>query len=79
MFVTVSFYGPRYELIHICLRCAGHIPTGSTIYNSPDQEQIQQLLDRHICLQEPSPEGLRTLEELGYFDAVANIVGVPHL
>ena len=45
MFVTVSFYGPRYELIHICLRCAGHIPTGSTIYNSPDQEQIQQLRD----------------------------------
>lgn len=70
-----GYFDHHQELVYICTLCAGHIPTGLKI--SDDRSLARPHIDRHICLSEPSPQGLVNLEELGYLDAVAHIMGVP--
>lgn len=71
-----GFFNHQRELVYICTRCAGHIPTGIAIDQDRDGEQWH--IDRHVCLSEPSAQGLMNLEELGFIDVVADILGVPH-
>lgn len=69
-----GFFNKDQELVFICLRCAGHIPTGVKI--SDERSGAQQHIDRHVCLSEPSVQGLQNLEELGFIDEVAKILGI---